>query len=75
MGLDVSTREGRKMTYKNSEMNRLVDLEFNELVDAILRVVEHEKILETDTDHLSVDGSKMLHEAVDIAKDNIKEFF
>ena len=56
-------------------MNRLVDLEFNELVDAILRVVEYEKTLETDTDHLSVDGSKILQEAVDTAKDNIKEFF
>ena len=63
------------MTNIKLEMDRLINLQFNGLVDAILRVVEYKKTLETDTDHLSVDGSKMLHEAIDIAKDNIKEFF
>jgi hypothetical protein len=45
------------------------------LIHATLRVVEYEKTLETDTNYLSVAGSKMLQEAVDIAKGNIKEFF
>jgi hypothetical protein len=57
----------------NSKMERLVDLEFNQLVHAIMLVVEHEKTLETDTDYLSVTGSKMLHETLDVTIENIKE--
>tara|TARA_R110000744_G_scaffold375425_1_gene488874 strand:+ start:92 stop:280 length:189 start_codon:yes stop_codon:yes gene_type:complete len=60
---------------ENNEMHRLVDLEFNALVEAVLLVIEHEKTLERDTDFMSAGGSKMLHEAINSAKDNMKEFF
>tara|TARA_R110002124_G_scaffold162817_3_gene330156 strand:- start:31 stop:210 length:180 start_codon:yes stop_codon:yes gene_type:complete len=57
------------------QIHRLIDLEFNQLVESVLLVVEHEKTLGIGTEFLSIDGSKMLHEAVDVAKDNMKEFF
>jgi len=51
-----------------SEFTKLVDAEFNELTTRIMEVVEFES-----GSVLSVEGSKMLHEVMDVTKQSMKD--
>jgi len=61
------------MARSKNEFHDVVDREFENIVAAMLKVVEHEKVMSDGTTYLSEYGSLMMHEALDIAKASVKE--